>query len=692
MRTPYIYRDDRSKVDFIVRKQTRGKAGYVPDTIDEANRTVEVVAATETKSKIFDPVRYELIDEVLLMKGFVPPPDDKVPLTIEHERHAAAVIGSFINIRTSGKRLVGRVQFASSEDAEPYWIKVKEGHLDRFSITYPALDRDSVYIAENETAEVEGRKYKGPLLVTKSWTVKALGLVIYAADSKAKARSESENITKGDTMDKRLFQYLVRCGMDENATEAEAWAFFAGLDANRNQPGPNNNQPDPDNQPDPVTLDEDAIRSEAAEAERTRIAGINSMCTKFEVPDALREDMVSKGLTIDRARERVMDFIEKSRTDNDQVGHRTVVVEDERDKFRAAAEDALLIRCGEDFAPETPAVGADDLTGYTLRELARHALQLANQSQKGNPFQMIGRALTTSDLPYIMANVANKALFRGWDTAEETWSTWVGTGSVGDFKTNYSPRISESDDLEEVPEHGEYQYGTRAEAQESYTIATYGKIFAVTRQAIINDDLRALSTIPRSHGEAAARKVGDVVYAVLTANAAMGDGTALFASGHSNLQTSGAVPGVAQIAAGILAMGTQTDIKGLRRLNIRPRFFIAPKALEGTGEVFFKSNRFADEGTPGTPDDATATTRVNPYSGEYFSRIYEPRLDDDSTTAWYLAANKGRTVVAFFLNGQQRPYTESKDGWTVDGVEYKVRIDCGAKAMDWRGLYKDPGA
>jgi hypothetical protein len=27
----------------------------------------------------------------------------------------------------------------------------------------------------------------------------------------------------------------------------------------------------------------------------------------------------------------------------------------------------------------------------------------------------------------------------------------------------------------------------------------------------------------------------------------------------------------------------------------------------------------------------------------------------------------------------------------MDGVEYKVRIDAGAKAMDWRGLYKNAG-
>jgi hypothetical protein len=39
----------------------------------------------------------------------------------------------------------------------------------------------------------------------------------------------------------------------------------------------------------------------------------------------------------------------------------------------------------------------------------------------------------------------------------------------------------------------------------------------------------------------------------------------------------------------------------------------------------------------------------------------------------------------------QRPYLETRDGWKVDGVEYKVRIDAGAKAVDWRALYFNDG-
>jgi hypothetical protein len=115
-------------------------------------------------------------------------------------------------------------------------------------------------------------------------------------------------------------------------------------------------------------------------------------------------------------------------------------------------------------------------------------------------------------------------------------------------------------------------------------------------------------------------------------------------------------------------------------------------ALKGTAEVFFKSEKFADVDTAGTSDENVATTRVNTYSGDILKRIYDARLDDDVTTKWYLAAMKGKTITVFFLNGNQTPYMEQQQGWSVDGTEFKVRIDAGAKAMDWRGLYLNYGA
>jgi len=49
------------------------------------------------------------------------------------------------------------------------------------------------------------------------------------------------------------------------------------------------------------------------------------------------------------------------------------------------------------------------------------------------------------------------------------------------------------------------------------------------------------------------------------------------------------------------------------------------------------------------------------------------------------------TLEVAFLDGQEAPFLESKDGWNVDGVEYKVRLDAVAGALDYRGLYQNDG-
>ncbi|SIS76252.1 phage portal protein [Phaeovulum vinaykumarii] len=70
------------------------------------------------------------------------------------------------------------------------------------------------------------------------------------------------------------------------------------------------------------------------------------------------------------------------------------------------------------------------------------------------------------------------------------------------------------------------------------------------------------------------------------------------------------------------------------------------------------------------------------------------RLDAASETAWYLAASPNQidTIEYAYLEGQQGAYIETRNGFDVDGVEIKCRLDFGAKAIDWRGLYKNPGA
>lgn len=645
-----------------------------PATLDTESRSVEVIGATENPVPVFDWERGEILDEVLLMSGCRMPESRQIPLLDTHMRFdTSSVIGSYRDMRSAKGELLGTAFFSDAPEAQSPFQKVREGHLTDFSIGYKVTE--SIYIPDGQRQDISGHIYTGPVKVSTSWIPRELSVCPIGADEFAKARAATApdpEINKPHKevrkMDPKIRSFLESRGLAKEATEEEAYRFLETLDIK------------PAEFHSGAAVDVERERTEAVRIERERMLEIRALGEQYGMAD-IADEHIKKGTSIDAIRKIVLEqLIGKTPA----VGFRQSsieIIESERDKFRAAAADALTIRSG--VKVEKPAPGAHEFAGFSLKELSRECLRIAKQSREGNVIEMVGRALTTSDLPNILANVANKSLFEGYDAASETWATWCATGSVSDFKTNTLVRSSESDDLEEIVESGEYKYGSMSEGKEEYKIATYGKLFAISRQTIINDDLAALTDIPRKHGEAAARKIGDIAYAVLTANAAMGDGVALFYSTHANLGTGG-VPSETTLAEAIKLMKLQKDIGGKRRLNINPIFFIGPVALEGSAEIFFNSGQFAGTNL--------ATTRVNPYAGTRFTRIFEPRLDDASATAWYLAGPKGKTVTVFFLNGNQSPYLETRQGWNVDGVEYKVRMDAGAKALDWKAMVKNAGA
>jgi phage major head subunit gpT-like protein len=252
-----------------------------------------------------------------------------------------------------------------------------------------------------------------------------------------------------------------------------------------------------------------------------------------------------------------------------------------------------------------------------------------------------------------------------------------------DFKSMHRVQLGEAPQLLEVGESGEFKRGTLGESKESYKVKTYGRVVAITRQVLINDDLDAFTRIPAMYGNSIAQLESDVVWGIITANPAMADGNALFHTTHKNLAGTGAALDVLSVGAARAAMALQTGLDKKTVLNIRPAFLIVPAALELKAEQLVAQNLVP-----------AATSSVVPQSIRTLAPISEPRLDAASATAWYLAASPNQidTIEYAYLEGQQGAYIETRNGFDVDGVEIKCRLDFGAKAIDWRGLYKNPGA
>jgi hypothetical protein len=325
--------------------------------------------------------------------------------------------------------------------------------------------------------------------------------------------------------------------------------------------------------------------------------------------------------------------------------------------------------------------------GYSLCELARACLDHAGvRDVPGSKMDMIAMAFThgASDFPLLLANIATKAMMKGYDEADETFQTWTTPGSLPDFKVQSTVDLGSFPSLRSVAPGGQYKYVTLGERAEPRVLATYGEIFAVNRQTIINDDLDAFSRIPRKMGRAAIRTVGNLAYAVLTGNPAMADGVTLFDATHANLQTA-AAPSTAAIDLMRVAMARQKDVgQDTGSLNIRMRYLIVPIALEGAAKVVRDSQ----------VEVLSTTTKNNTVPNSVagtFEVVSDARLDDASASIYYGAADPAMhdTVVVDYLDGNQAPTLEQQNGWSVDGVEFKVRMDAAAKALDWKALQRN---
>jgi len=231
-----------------------------------------------------------------------------------------------------------------------------------------------------------------------------------------------------------------------------------------------------------------------------------------------------------------------------------------------------------------------------------------------------------------------------------------------------------------VPEGGEFKYGKLGDDKEVYALATYGRIVSLTRQSIINDDLQALSRMPQLLGAAAARLETDVAYQPLLGNPTMADGVALFHATHGNLG-SAAELAEAGLKAAEKAMGRQ---KGLQDevLNLRPKYLVVGSDLSIDAQKILSAVQ------------STTASEVNVFSGRY-ELVTEARLNgvEGGTAPWFLAADHAQvdTVEYAYLEGHEGVYLEQRDGFSVDGIEFKVRLDVAAKAIDHRGLFKNPG-
>src|SRR5690606_7926599 len=111
-----------------------------------------------------------------------------------------------------------------------------------------------------------------------------------------------------------------------------------------------------------------------------------------------------------------------------------------------------------------------------------------------------------------------KALLDGYLFVEDTWRRVAKIASVNDFKEHTRYRLTDDMKYEKVGKGGELKHGKIGEQTIKQQIDTYGKLFGLTRQDIIDDDLEAFVELPRMFGIGAAEAIAEVFWTMVLSN------------------------------------------------------------------------------------------------------------------------------------------------------------------------------
>lgn len=386
------------------------------------------------------------------------------------------------------------------------------------------------------------------------------------------------------------------------------------------------------------------------------------------------------------------------------------------DEARRAAFDAMQTRAAPAAAIRTATIGVGtDYTnpelrvrhvgealyartnpGHQLSEQARPFAAMAMMDVARECLRMRGIAVTglsamsiaeralhaTSDFPLILGDTVGRTLREAYRAAPSGLKALGRKTTARDFRAKHRLQLSSAPKLEEVIEGGTITYGTLNEAQETYRLATFAKIFAISRQAIVNDDLGAFSDLARRFGQAAAATEAGVLVGLLQADTGngptMSDGKALFHADHKNKAGTGAALSVTTLSAARLALRTQVGLAN-DLIDVTPRHLLVPPALETAAEQLM------------TTLNPTKAEDTNPLAGKLTIAV-EPRLT--SATRWYVSADPASIdgLEYAYLEGEEGVQITTEAGFDVDGVKVKARLDFGAGFVDWRGWYTNAGA
>lgn len=636
-----------------------------PSSYDEGDNSIEVIwslGAAGLRFDWYDGGYY--IEELSMDPGAVRIDhlNSGAPLLDSHITHTlASVLGSVVpgSVRISNGQGLARVRLAKTPDVADTNQKIIDGHIRFLSVSYKTY--------EFLRTEKQGEH---PHMLATDWEPMEVSMVTVPFDTGARVRSGNAEqgghpcIIRGAT------------ATNEETIMPEPTPTPAPAPAPAPTPTPT---------PTPAPAPNPAPEPEVRAAGEVTLKRIMDLFTRSNVAAEQRTAILTRHADAPLTEEQLTDAITEAyvaERAQPLISNAITVTADEQDKYRAAMRGAFVVRMAESF--DAPADGGELFGHMGTLEIARQYLErMGIRTASMSPYQLCQEALgfrhgamTTSDFAIALQQAGNIVIMAEYEAATDSWKLLVKETSANDFRPTPIVGLAGASEFQIVAENGEYTYGSFQDIGDSFKLWTAGKIYALSRQLIINDQLGLFSDISSKLGMGAAIHESNAAWANIIGNPLLSDGLPMFHATHGNLGTGAAIT-TAALGAGRASMRKQRDRDGTTVINIVPKYLIVGPDKETEAEAAL------------TAVAATQGSNVNQFAGK-LQLVIEPRITDNR---WILLADPKRAPVVqvAYLKGQRGVYTETRVGFEVDGVEYKGRTDFNAKAIDYRGAYMNPG-
>lgn len=387
------------------------------------------------------------------------------------------------------------------------------------------------------------------------------------------------------------------------------------------------------------------------------------------------------------------------------VGATLEVRQDEADKLLEAADGFYMHGA-------SPAVAAEyeKITGHkppaasirsirSLYEAFTGDVGVTGQLREARGLTRFNRLLETiqvATFANLWANVQNKRMLAEYRAAEGVYTNWRRVVSsivpLRDYKLQSRMRWGSFADLPAVGELAPYQeLANPTDELVQYQPSKRGGLVAISREAILNDDVGMVQRLPRAVAFAALRTLNTFVSNLIATNPLLDDGVALFAAAVTRGFTAAGNLIVTPLSQANVSVARQRllrvqDRDGNTMLGLAPYILVVPPELEELG--------WRLTSIPMAPIAGQNATEPNVVAQRYGLRelIVQPTLTDANN--WFIMADPRtvETIEMGFVGGQEEPELFVQDQpnngamFTADRLTWKVRHEYGGDVVEWRGM------